>query len=150
MFTVRGVDISGTSTYADRKLVLRSKKITHTLSVTDDREIGVPYKTRVRPAHNWLYGMSKHRDAWFCSELAAALLKDAGHTVVDQRTPERIWPGHFEHSRNDGSWMDVPIFIQAIPPFYARGRDEPQSDPIARAKYTLSVRPCFAFTHPTN
>lgn len=63
--------------------------------------------------------LMKDKNAQFCSELAAQILRE--HHAWARR-PERTWPAHFEHKRGS-SWDDVTSLHADYAALYAQGRD---------------------------
>jgi hypothetical protein len=110
VYPIRPADVWSSPHYRSRKLVLRNRRVA---AMTIDLQSKAAYQRATETygkRYNYWIGIPKKlikQDAWFCSELAANHLQAVGQCVYKGRSPERTWPGHFEHRKNHDAWMDV-------------------------------------------
>jgi len=130
-------DIWGSPQFKTNQLVLRSRNLYKDLSSADIARsaiiasaieyahdvAGTPYNylfdlpTKVAGAIRSL--LKKDKNALFCSELAAQILREHDSWAL---RPERTWPAHFEHKRGS-SWDDVTSLHADYAALYAKGKD---------------------------
>ncbi|MGC1434714.1 MAG: hypothetical protein WA847_02380 [Terriglobales bacterium] len=130
-------DIWGSPHYKANQLVIRSRNLYKDLSSADiarseiiaaaieyaHEAAGTPYNylfdlpMKVAGAIRSL--LKKDKNALFCSELAAQILREHDSWAL---RPERTWPAHFEHKRGS-SWDDVTSLHADYAALYAKGKD---------------------------
>jgi hypothetical protein len=144
--TTTGIDLIRPSefwtsdNYRRSNVVLRSKRIktqavTADLIKTTHEFIREAFGARYNP----FFGIPKRWirvKRWFCSELAADVLKRAGHEVVSNRALEQTWPGHFQRCRlQSDEWEDVTRIYDAYVEEITRGSTPDCADVFARTRY---------------
>lgn len=147
----RPADIWESPDYEARKLVLRNTALHTLVSQTEIIETAIKYSHEVSgDRYNYFISLPKRvakalrrvlnqdENALFCSELAAKVLLSRSVRVVPSLPPEQIWPGHFEHQRNDGSWMDVTPLHATYAELCTIGKDLKCVDPGAKYCFEMS------------
>jgi hypothetical protein len=133
----RPSDIWGSPKFKTNQLVLRSRKLYPDPSSPDIIsseiiEAAIQYAhDAAGTSYNYLFNfptkvaeairslLKKQKNALFCSELAAQILREHDSWA---RRAERTWPAHFEHKRGS-SWDDVTSLHADYAALYAMGKD---------------------------
>jgi hypothetical protein len=150
----RPSDIWGSPQFKTNQLVLRSRNLYKDLSSADIARSGIiasaiEYAQEAAGTpYNYLFDLhpevagairsllKKDKNALFCSELAAKILRKHNAWALP---PEQTWPAHFEHERGS-SWDDVTSLHADYAALYAQGKDPNFVDRGARYCFEVTER----------
>jgi hypothetical protein len=143
---IRSSELWTSARYRPGLVVLRSRRLNADIEADDLLRNAV----ELRQAHDFarksfgarynpFFGLPKRwlgMTSWFCSELAADALKQAGCGVVSGRSPEQTWPGHFQRCRlHADEWEDVTKIHSTYAAAVTKGSDSQCTDTFARTRY---------------